>query len=55
MENRTGVHSARRAKRVDEEPGHVEFRASIVAAKRSNARGVKGRRKVDRIKPVGRK
>jgi len=55
VENRTGVHSARRANRVDKEPGHVEVRASIVAAKRSNARGVKGRRKVDRIKPVGRK
>jgi len=55
VENRTGVHSARRANRVDEEPGRVEVRASIIATKRGNARGVKGRRKIDRIKPARRK
>jgi hypothetical protein len=55
VENGTGVHSARRVNRADKEPGHVEVRASIVAAKRGNARGVKGRRKIDRIKPARRK
>jgi hypothetical protein len=55
VENGTGVHSARRANRADKEPGRVEVRASIVAVKRGNARGVKGRRKIDRIKPARRK
>ena len=55
MENETGVHFARRAKRADKEPDCVEVRASIVAEKRGNARGEKGRRKIDRNRPVGRK
>jgi hypothetical protein len=53
--NRTGVHSARRADRADKEPGCVEVRASIVAQKRGNARGAKGRRKIERIRSAGRK
>ena len=55
VENETGVHSAERANRADKEPGYVEVRASIVAQKRGNARGAKGRRKIERIRPVGRK
>ena len=55
VENRTGVHSARRANRADKEPGYVEVRASIVAPKRGNARGAKGRRKIERIRSAGRK
>jgi hypothetical protein len=54
-ENKTGVHSAKRANRADEEPGCVEVRASVVAQKRGNARGVKGRRKIERIRSAGRK
>jgi hypothetical protein len=53
--NKTGVHSASRAKRADKEPGCVEVRASIVAQKRGNARGAKGRRKIERIRSAGRK
>lgn len=53
--NRTGVHSARRADRADKEPGRVEVRASIVAQKGGNARGAKGRRKIERIRSAGRK
>ncbi len=55
VENETGVHSAERAKRADKEPGYVEVRASIVAKKRGNARGAKGRRKIERIRSAGRK
>lgn len=55
VENETGVHSAERAKRADKEPGYVEVRASIVAQKRGNARGAKGRRKIERIRSAGRK
>jgi hypothetical protein len=53
--NETGVHSANRAKRADKEPGCVEVRASIVEQKRGNARGAKGRRKIERIRSAGRK
>ena len=54
--NETGVHSAKRANnRADKEPGYVEVRASIVAKKRGNARGAKGRRKIERIRSAGRK
>ena len=55
VENKTGVHSAERANRADKEPGCVEVRASIVASKRGNARGAKGRRKIERIRSAGRK
>ena len=54
VENETGVHSAKRANRADKEPDYVEVRASIVAEKRGNARGVKGRRKIEQIRPAGR-
>ena len=47
VENKTGVHSAERAKRADKEPGCVEVRASILAKKRGNARGAKGGRKIE--------
>jgi hypothetical protein len=50
----TGVHSAKRANRADKEPDYVEVRASIVAEKRGNARGVKGRRKIEQIRPARR-
>ena len=54
--NETGVHSAKRANnRADKEPGYMEVRASIVAQKRGNARGAKGRRKIERIRSAGRK
>ena len=52
--NETGVHSAKRANRADKEPDYVEVRASIVAEKRGNARGAKGRRKIEQIRPAGR-
>ena len=55
VEDETGVHSARKASRADEEPAYVEVRASIVAQKRGNARGAKGRRKIERIRPARRK
>ena len=54
-ENKTGVHPAKRGNRAGEEPGWVEVRASIVAQKRSNCRGAKGRRKIERIRSAGRK
>ena len=54
VETKTGVHSAGRANRADKEPDCVEVRASIVAEKRGNARGVKGRRKIEQIRPAGR-
>ena len=53
--NKTGVHSAGRANRADKEPGCVEVRASIVALKRGNACGAKGRRKIEPIGSAGRK
>jgi hypothetical protein len=52
--NETGVHSAKRANRADKEPDYVEVRASIVAEKRSNVRGAKGRRKIEQVRPAGR-
>ena len=55
VEDETGVHSARRVNRADEEPGHAEVRVSIVAQKRGNARGAKGHRKIERNRPAGRK
>ena len=52
--NETGVHSAKRANRADKEPEYVEVRASILAEKRGNARGVKGRRKIEQMRSAGR-
>ena len=54
VEIETGVHSAKRANRADKEPDHVEVRASIVTVKRGNTRRVKGRRKMEPIRPAGR-